>query len=294
MESVLRNKKYILLFIMPALLLYSIIVLFPVIKSVFMSVFKWDLSGAQGFIGLKNYYLLFTQDEIFQTSLRNNIWLMIMALIFHMPGGILVAAVLSGNLRGSKFFRSVYFMPSVLCSAGVGFLWTYIFNSQFGIINNILNFWGLSGLTKEWLSDEKTVMWALIAVVVWQWLGYHMVFYLAAMMSIPNSLYEAARIDGASSARTFWSVTLPLIKPIIKIDGILITTGTLRYFDLVYVMTNGGPNHASEVMASHMYMQAFRLMKFGYGSAIAVIMLILCLLMTGLFNYIFKSERLEY
>lgn len=293
MDSVLKNKKYILIFVLPAVIIYIFMIFIPCINSIYVSLFKWNMAGARVFKGLGNYRILFTSDHIFQRALLDTIILMFAALLAHMPVAVSLAWVLSGNIRGKKFFRTVYFMPSVLCSSAVGFLWTFIYNSQFGIVNNVLRAIGLSSWTREWLGDEKTVLWAVIIVVMWQYVGYHMVLYLAAILGIDHSLYESAKIDGATGIQVFFKITLPIIKPILRIDGILITTGALKYFDLIYVMTNGGPNHSSEVLASHMYMQAFRVMKYGYGSAISVVMLVLCLGVTAFFTFAFKTEKLE-
>jgi raffinose/stachyose/melibiose transport system permease protein len=188
----------------------------------------------------------------------------------------------------------VFFLPCVVCGVAVGLTWTFIYNSEFGMVNSILDFLNASGLKHQWLSEEGTVIFAVIVVVMWQFVGYHMVIQLAAMKSIPTELFESARVDGASGWQQFRSITLPLIKPILKIDAVLIVTGSLKYFDLVFAMTRGGPNHASEVMSTYMYYQAFRTMKYGYASAIGNILLLLCMVAIGLSNIFFKSERVEY
>jgi len=148
----------------------------------------------------------------------------------------------------------------------------------------------MSQFKQQWLSDENLVMFAIIIVVMWQYVGYHMVIQLAAMRNISNELFEAADIDGATKWQQFLNITLPNIKPILKIDAVLIITGSLKYFDLVWVMTKGGPSHASEVLSTYMYYQGFRTMKYGYASAIGNVLLILCVVAICLCNFLFKSK----
>ena len=244
-------------------------------------------------VGLENYKNLF-EDRIFLTSLKNNLLMVVGSLLAHLPLALLLGNFLFHKVRGSQFFQSVFFLPCVVCGVAVGLTWTFIYNSQFGLVNSILDGLRAAGLKREWLSDEKTVILAIIVVVMWQFVGYHMVIQLAAMRSIPAEMFEAATVDGASSWQQFKMITLPMIRPMIKVDAILIITGSLKYFDLVMAMTKGGPNHASEVMSTYMYTSAFRTLKFGYASAIANILLILCVVAILLSNFVFKSEKIEY
>ena len=216
------------------------------------------------------------------------------SLAAHLPLALLFVTFIFNKIRGSRFYQSVFFLPSVICGAGVGLLFNMIYNSEFGLVNTFLDLIRLSGLKHAWLSEEKTVMMALVVVVMWKYVGYHMVIQLAAMKSIPYSLYEAARIDGATSWQQFAKITYPLIKHVIKIDVVLIITGSLKYFDLVWTMTKGGPNHASEVMATYMYYQGFRTLKFGYASAIGLVLLVLCMLVIWGVNLVFRTEPVEY
>ena len=212
---------------------------------------------------------------------------------------LLPLALLFGNfiftkIKGSKFFQSAFFLPSVICGAGVGIMFKMIYNSEFGLVNALLDLLHMPQFKHSWLNEEKTVMFAMILVVMWKFVGYHMVIQLAAMRSIPGELYESARIDGASMWQQFTKITLPLIKHVIRIDVVLIITGSLKYFDLIWSMTKGGPNHASEVMATYMYYQGFRTLKFGYASAIGVVLLALCTAVIWLVNHLIRVEQMEY
>jgi len=245
------------------------------------------------FIGFKNYTNLF-HDQFFIMSLKNNILMIIGSLLAHMPLALFFGNALFHKIKGSKLFQSIFFLPTIICGVAVGMMFNFVYNSEFGLVNKILELFNLSDFKMPWLESEKTVMAALIVVVMWRFVGYHMVIQLAAMKAIPASLYEASSLDGASEWQQFTNVTFPLIKHILKIDVILIITGSLKYYDLIAVMTKGGPNHASEVMSTYMFYQGFRTMKYGYASAIGMILLLLCVLVIWSVNTFVKTENLEY
>ena len=293
MERVLRSKRYIFLFVAPAFLLFLVFGLAPIFYNFYLSLYRTDLMSPSTFVGLRNYQNLL-RDRIFIQSVKNNLLMVVGSLLAHLPLALFFADILFHKIKGSKFFRSVFFLPCVVCGAAVGLTWSFIYNSEFGIVNRFLQFINLTGLQRQWLSDEKTVIGAIIVVVMWQFVGYHMVIQLAAMRNIPTSLYEAAVIDGASRWKQFTSITFPLIKHILKIDAILIITGSLKYFDLVFVMTRGGPSHASEVLSTYMYYQGFRALRHGYASAIGTVLLILCTVAIILCNVVFRSKPVEY
>ena len=293
MDRLLRSKATIALFVGPALAVFVAFGLVPIAQNLVLSLYRTDLMSPATFLGIGNYQNLF-KDSIFLKALRNNLFLVIGSFVAHMPLALLLANILFNRVKGSKFFQSVFFLPCVVCGVAVGLTWTFIYNSEFGMVNQLLDLLNASGLKHQWLSEENTVMIAIIVVVMWQFVGYHMVIQLAAMRGIPGELYEAARIDGASGWGQFRNITWPLIKPVLKVDAVLIVTGSLKYFDLVFAMTKGGPNHASEVMSTYMYYQAFRTMKYGYASAIGNILLLLCVAAIVLSNYVFRSEKIEY
>jgi raffinose/stachyose/melibiose transport system permease protein len=278
---------------MPAFFLFVAFGLFPILYNFMVSLYRTDLMSPAVFIGFRNYSNLL-RDRIFIQSVRNNLLMVAGSLIAHMPLALLLGTLLFNKIRGGKFFQSVFFLPCVICGVAIGLTWIFIYNSEFGLVNKVFELLSLPGLRRQWLSDETTVIFAIIIVVMWQYVGYHMVIQIAAMRNIPRSLYEAAEIDGASKWRQFTSITFPLIKHILKIDAVLIITGSLKYFDLVFVMTRGGPNHASEVLSTYMYYQGFRTLKYGYASAIGTVLLLLCIITIVICNKVFKSEPIEY
>lgn len=294
MEFMRKNKKTILAFVLPALIIYTAIVMIPILSSVYYSFFRWNILDTIKFTGLNNYINLFSKDAIFIKSMKNTFLLMFWSLVIQTPLAIALAIAISGRIKGKRYFKTVFFLPNILSSVAIGLLWTFVYNPEFGIVNRLLSSVGLGKFIRLWLADEKTVMGSVIAVICWQFVGYHMIIYLAAIENIPADLKEAALIDGVNQFGMIMHIILPLIKPIIGIDTVLMATGSLRFFDLIYVMTNGGPNHASEVIASYMYYKSFRDYQYGYGSAVSVVLLILCLIVTFILKKAFKSEEIQY
>lgn len=293
MNKVLGNKKSIAVFVLPAFCMYAVFVLVPIIYNVYMSFLQTDLMSPGEFVGFKNYENLF-YDRTFREALGNNIVLVVGSLIANLPIALLLGNILFQKIKGSHFFQTVFFLPSVICGVAVGLAWTFIFNSEFGIINKFLEIIGLENLQHVWLGDKKVAMICIVIVVMWQFIGYHMIIQIAAMKNIPESYYEAAKIDGAGEWQQFRRITFPLIKPILKVDAVLIITAALKYYDLVAVMTKGGPDHATELLSTYMYFQGFRTLKYGYSSAIGVVLLFLCICSVLLSNFVFRSEPIEY
>lgn len=293
MEKLFGSKKAISVFVLPAFIIYLVFGLIPIGFNIYISLYRTDLMSQGVFIGLDNYKNLF-QDATFLKALRNNLLMVVGSLIAHLPLALLFAGVLFQKVKGSDFFQNVFFLPCVICGVAVGLMWTFVYNSEFGLLNKLLEGIGLEHLKNTWLANKDTALICIIVVVMWQYVGYHMVIQLAAMRNIPESLYEAAEISGASPWKQFTCITFPLIKHILKIDAVLIITGSLKYYDLVAVMTGGGPNHATELMSTYMYYQGFRTIKYGYSAAIGVLLLLLCVAAIVFSNLVFRSEHIEY
>lgn len=293
MNKVLGNKKSIAVFVLPAFIIYAVFVLVPIGYNVYVSLLQTDLMSPSKFVGLQNYVNLF-KDKTFLSALRNNIFMVIGSLIAHLPLALLFGHFLFQKIKGSHFFQTVFFLPSVICGVAVGLTWTFVYNSEFGLLNKLLEVLGAGDLRQVWLSNKNLALICIIIVVMWQFVGYHMIIQLAAMKNTPTSYYEAARMDGATQWQQFKAITFPLIKPILKVDAVLIITGSLKYYDLIAVMTGGGPNHATELMSTYMFYQGFRTLKYGYSAGIGVILLILCMCAVLLSNLIFRSETYEF
>ena len=268
-------------FILPALLIYLFYFILPIPASAYYSFFQWNgISPDMKFLGFGNWITLF-HDPIFWRSLLNNATLVVASIIIQLPIGLLLGVLVSSALKGVRFFKLTYFLPMMLSSVAIGLTWNFIYEPNFGLLNSILNKIGLSSLAVGWLGEPQYALWAVIIAVCWQFIPFYMVLFAAALTGIPRELYEAAYIDGASKREAFFLITLPLLKNTIRIACVLSLTGSLKYFDLLFVMTGGGPDHASELLATYMFKQAFTSFKMGYGSTIAVFMFLISFAMAA-------------
>lgn len=294
MDALRRNKRTICLFILPALILFFVFEAFPIFASLGMSFFKWNVAGNQGFRGLKNYRQLFTIDDIFLDSVGNVWYATALCLVTQIPLAILLAFLLTRTRKGRDFFKVAFFIPNMISTAATGLLWMFVYNYNFGLLNSLLRTIGLDQFAMAWLGEENTALTCTILVDCWRYIGYHMIIYLCAMLAIPQEINEAAAIDGANAWDIFWRITLPSMISVLKVDAVLVATGSLRIFDMVYVMTGGGPNHATEMVSTHMFTRTFKGMQFGYGSAMAVVLTVMCLLCAGVINGVFKKLEDRY
>lgn len=294
MDKLLRDKKAIVIFVAPAFILFTLVLFIPILQAVYYSFCDYGALTKEKFIGLKNYKELFFKDEIMRTALKNSLFFMIFSVVSQQIVGILLAVLLTNIKKGRNFFKNIYYLPSVLSSAALGLLWAFMFNPKMGI-NQILATMGIKG--PLWLSDVSGFialpMWVIAFVALWQYVGQNMMLYMAQIMGISNDMYEASYIDGATKTQAFFHITLPLIKPMMITSISLNCIGSLKFFDLIYGMTQGGPNHKSDVLATHLYTQGFKYFKYGYSSAIAVVLLLLCLLITFIVNKCIKVENYE-
>lgn len=293
MDKVMSNKKVIALYVLPAFLLIMILIYVPIVLTGYYGLMKWDGIGAMEFTGLSNYAQLI-QDEKFWDSVLHSFLLAVFSAL-SLIGYLAVALVLAGRIKGANLLRKIYLIPMLLSSVAIAQLWLKIYHPTNGIMNTMLTAIGIEN-TPTWLADSSIVLYALFIPIIWQYAGFYILIYYAALKNIPNSLLEAARIDGANSWQIATRIQLPLIVEVGKVTLVLAIVGSLKYFDLIYVMTDGGPNGSSEVMASYMYHQAFRSHDFGYGSAIGFFLLLFCLIITWLIRKLTatKDDELQY
>jgi len=273
--SKLAQNIGIFLFLAPALILIGIYIIWPIIMSFNLSMFEWDgVSPQKIYIGLKNWKDLL-HDSIFWHALGNNIKFIFLSIIIEMPIAILIAVLLDRGGKKFDLFKSLFYLPMLMSSVAIGVLFKYIYDPSFGLLSGILSFLHLDFLNQDWLGDPNVAFYSVVAVICWQYIPFYMIFFIAALSNIPHELYEAAKIDGATQGQYFWKIELPLLSPSIKTACILSLIGSLKYFDLIYVMTEGGPSNATELMATYMYKNAFASFKMGYGSTIASAMFII-------------------
>lgn len=294
MEKLLRNKVAIIVFIAPAAILFTTVLLVPIIYAIYTSFCDWQVLTPPEWIGLDNYVELLTNDSTMKIALKNTAFFTLFSLVTQQILGMFLAVILTNIKKGKSFFKNTYYMPCVLSSAALGLLFSFLLNPKMGI-NQVLGMMGIEG--PLWLMDVKGFMplpmWVIGTVASWQYVGTTMMLYMAGISGISNSLYEASYIDGATKVKTFWHVTLPLIKPMMKTTISLTCIGSLKFFDLVYNMTQAGPNYKTSTLATHLYEQGFKFTKYGYASAVSVILLVLSLTITVIINKAVKTEDYE-
>ncbi|MFD2212312.1 carbohydrate ABC transporter permease [Metabacillus endolithicus] len=274
-----RSSRTALLYILPALLIVVCMVFLPIVLNLYNSFFRWNSFGTEKvFVGFEYYIRLF-KDPVFYTALKNNGLYAIISLIFQVGLGIIIAAILEDKLirKFQPFFRTVFFIPSVISIAVVGLLWQLLYNPEVGLVNGTLEAIGLSEWTHSWLGDSKTAIYAVVAVSQWQYTGYITMLFLIAMQKIPDEFYEAAMIDGASRIKSFFHITLPQIKEMILVGSVITVIGAFKVFDEVYVMTSGGPGRSTEVLGTMLYRSAFRNDEMGYASTIGTVIFVITL-----------------
>jgi N-acetylglucosamine transport system permease protein len=297
-----RKYRIIIPFMLPALILYSVFVLYPYARAIYISMTSWrGTSSNMPWVGLDNYRRLLNETR-FMDALTRNGQLLIVLPIATIGIALLFAALFTQGgkgkgVAGSGFYRIVFFFPQVISAVIVGMLFSYVYSPNTGLLNGILRNVGLDSLTRPWLGDPKTILWAIAAVAVWSGVGFYMVIFIASMQSIPTSFYEAAVLDGAGRGRQFFDITLPLMWETIRTAMIYIAIAALDFFTLVQVMTGGGSTAASrkaEVAALYMYSEAFTKSRWGVASAVGVILLILTLLLSVVLMRVTRRETYEY
>ena len=283
-----KNGKMIFLFLLPVLVLFSAFFIYPLAYEIVTSFSKWNGFTAPQFFGFENYRYLFS-DENFRLSLRNNIvWAVVLGFV-QVPLACIMAMILSRKPKGWKVLRTVYFLPNVISQVALAMMWTAIYNAQNGVLNALLTFVGLGHLTNNWLGNMDTAFAAVIFQQVF-YIGYFMIVILASRLSIPQSYYEAAELDGASILQQEFHITLPMLKPILITTITLALAYGMRHFESTFLMTGGGPAHSTSVMGIMLYtdMQALR---YGEGNAIGATLVIFGGATIGLIRYFLTKNK---
>ncbi len=288
----MEKRKVQWRFLAVPLIFYTIWVIGPTIYTFYLSLTEWDGLTDPNFIGIQNYLDLFN-DSIFYTSLVNNfIWLLIFLLV-PVVLGLFLAILLSKKIRWAKGFKAAIYSPMILAPVVIGLIWSWIYHPKAGLLNNTLTYVGLNFLTRGWLSNPETALYAVIGAAVWRHTGYVMLLFLAGLTSIPPTLIEAARIDGATAWQRFRYIILPLLKPATVIVLVITMIQSLRAFDFVNIMTRGGPFNSTNVLANYMYTEAFRNYEMGYGAAVAVILFIIMFIFIFFYLRRIREEELS-
>ncbi|MBK8795028.1 MAG: sugar ABC transporter permease [Anaerolineales bacterium] len=264
----------------PALILFVMLVVYPMFNTIYLSFFNYGLTDARiRFIGVNNFIELMG-DEVFWRALRNNFTILVVSVIVQVGMGLILAALIDRGIRwGKGLARTLNFVPVVMSAVAVAILWQLIYDPTVGLANRFVTLIGLDPPSQGWLGDPRLVIFSILVVACWQYTGYVMIIILAGMQSVSPELYEAAAIDGATEIQKFFSITLPSIRNV-NIAVILITMiGAVKVFDLVYILTRGGPANASQVMGTYIYYNAFTVNRAGYASAISVVLLVFALIL---------------
>lgn len=277
MNNVMSNKKVIALYVAPALLLIIALIYVPIVQTGYFGLMKWNGIGEKEFIGLKNYVNLLNDSLFWKSALHSFLLALFSAL--SLIGYLFISFILAGKVKGADLLRKIYLIPMLLASVAIAQLWLKIYHPTNGILNTLLVSLGIDN-PPAWLAETDLALYAIIIPIIWQYAGFYILIYYAALKNIPESLIEAAKVDGATSLQIALQIKLPLIMNVVKVTIVLAVVGSLKYFDLIYVMTGGGPNGSSEVMASYMYQKAFKSFDFGYASAVGFFLLVICLVVT--------------
>jgi raffinose/stachyose/melibiose transport system permease protein len=291
----LTNGFTVTAFLLPTVLIYGIYTLNGIIRTFYFSTFQWNGIGPASRsvnIGLQNFANLF-KERIFWHAVSNNILLVLVSIVFQLGFGMILALIINTGHRGTKFFRIIYFMPLLLSTVATGLFWLLIFSPFNGLFNWVLKIIS-PDVPLSWLGSTEVVMFAVLFVVCWQYTPQYMILLRAGMTGIPEEMYEAATIDGANRWQQFWFMTFPLLSGTLKTSAVLSIVGSLKYFDLFWIMTLGGPNGYSELMATFMYKKAFTEDLMGYGSSVAVCMFLISLIVIVIFRFMTRTKEENY
>ncbi len=287
-----RETAIDLLFLMPILVILAGFLFYPLVYGIVLSVHDTKGFDLTNFVGPDHYVRAIFGDAVFHRSLLNTFLFTGAAVVLLIVVGLFLAVLVAGVKRGRTFLQIVFFAPFVLASVAVGEVWRFLYAPFFGIIATVGSALGLHTLTIAPLADAQTALWAIMVAFLWRFAGFVMVVYLAAIQGLPHEYYEYAVLEGAGRLQQFRRITWPLLWPHTFTLVLLTTLGTLRIFDLVWVMTAGGPSHATETVATDVYVTAFRFLEVGYAQAMAMILLVLILLL-AVVEYRFFEGRAE-
>lgn len=285
----LQDNLMIFLFLLPAIVLFLLFVVYPILQSIYYSLFNWNGFGpAVDFVGLDNFRNIL-KDRVFLIALRNGFLIIVLSLSVQLPLSLILAVLVGRDLPGRVFFRTVFFLPYVLSEVIAALMWLFILNPDpdRGFINAIIIF--LGGRAQPWLGSTTLVLPAIFAALTWKYFGYHMLLFMAGLQNIPAEIEEAGRVDGVNTLQNFFYITLPLLSSTIRTSAYISVLGSLQQFILVWIMSKGGPVNASEMMATYMYRFGFVRFQLGYGSAVAIYMFLLCLTFSVIYMHLTRK-----
>ncbi|MEK3914557.1 carbohydrate ABC transporter permease [Paenibacillus sp. FSL H7-0331] len=296
MQKVLGNKMAIFLFVFPGILLFMVTFLAPIVLSGYYSFTDTLGPGTDvKMVGLQNYQELLFEDSRFWRSLMNALLLGIGCIVLQHPICIAFAILLDRiGGKAEKVFRTIFFIPCVISVVVISRMWLSILDPDFGIFNKILDTIGLGFLQHAWLGDTSTALGSLLFILIWAGFGWGLLFYYAGIKGIPEELYEAAHLDGASGLKLHLKITLPLLSPVIAVQVTLAIVTALKQMETVFLTTNGGPGDSTQFLAVYLYNKAFSASQYGYANAISILFILVCLIATYVSNKMIRSDIAEY
>lgn len=295
LENKMKKRNWtLLLFFLPGTALYLALFVYPTLTGLYYSFTDWDgLSPSYRYVGLDNYATL-AEHIVFRKSLVNNLKFMLAVVICQTVVSLLLALMLQRNSKASTALRSLYFVPTILSSVSVGFIWTFMYDPSLGLINGFLDGAGLSALSQNWLGNTQIAIFSVAAVQSWAHIGQMIILFVAGLQSIPPELLEAAKLDGGTRFTIFWRVTWPLLAPAAAIVVSYTTIQSFKAFDLVFTMTAGGPVYSTEILSTFIYNTAFSNYSFGLASAASMFFLVLIAVITILQFRLLRADRVTY
>ncbi|PDS43870.1 ABC transporter permease [Rhizobium anhuiense] len=275
-QSTHDPRMQALILLVPALAIYAVFALYPMLNVVILSFQKWNgLDPNRQFVGLANYSAIFTKDPVFWVAFRNTVIWTVMSLIFPPLVGLLLALSLNQKIFGRNGLRAIFYLPVIIAPIAVATMWKWMFDPFFGLFAQLLTSWGMQVWIKDWLGNKDIALYSVFVAYLWQTVGFSMVLFLAGLQNVSQTLVEAARIDGAGRWAVFKHVTLPALRPTITIVLVLSVISSLKAFDIVYGLTGGGPAQSTQMLALWAFTQAMQIFDFGRGAAISVVLLLI-------------------
>ncbi len=289
----LRLVLELALFIGPALVLFLFFVVWPIVKALQFSVYRWKGFGPLvDFVGLSNYVSVL-QNDVFTSALGHNLVIVVLSILIQLPLGLGIALLLNRRLKGQGLLRTVIFVPYVLAEVIAGVIWLQLLQPQYGVVDGLLGAVGLSGPEQGWLGTPELALYAVFVVLTWKYLGLAVILFLAGLQSVPTELYEAAQIDGASWWQVQRSITVPMLGPTLRTWAFLSMIGSLQVFDMVWILTGGGPADSTTTMATFLINEGTKRHNFGIASAASVVLFVVALVMALLYQYLVLRRDTE-
>lgn len=289
-----KQHRVLYFFMLPGLALYALFFLYPTLSALGYSFTNWDgLTAEYDFVGIQNYITIVTNDAIFAKAFGNNVKFMVVVVVFQTLFSLLFALYLVRNTKTNIVLRALYFFPTILSSVSVAFIWSFVYDPNLGVLNTALQKTGLGFLIQSWLGNEHLAIYSIAAVQVWFHTGQMIILFVAGLQNISADLYEAAGIEGASKWQTFRFVTWPMLAPAATIVIAYTTIQSFKAFDLIYAMTRGGPNYATEILATLVYSTAFKNFQFGYAAAESVLFMAVVSFITFLQFRALRANRVN-